>query len=63
MKCPDPCEVKGKLLRIVNLVQEHRCIRDERLRGSTSNTFRSSSAPLLLHRGQRTHSTKVAAAG
>ena len=31
MKCPDPCEVKGKLLRIVGLVQERRCIRDERL--------------------------------
>ena len=31
MKCPDPREVKGKLRRIMGLIQERRCIRDERL--------------------------------
>jgi hypothetical protein len=31
MKRPDPGEVKGKPLRIVGLVRERRCIRDERL--------------------------------
>ena len=31
MKRSDPCEVEGKLLRIVGFVQERRRIRDERL--------------------------------
>jgi hypothetical protein len=31
MKRPDPCDVEGELLRIVGLIQERRCIRDERL--------------------------------
>ena len=31
MKRSDPCEVEGKLLRIVGFVQERRCIRDERI--------------------------------
>ena len=31
MKRPDPCEVEGKLLRIVSFVQKCRRIRDERL--------------------------------
>src|SRR5688572_21269029 len=31
IECPDPCEVEAKLLRIAGLVQEGRCIRDERL--------------------------------
>jgi hypothetical protein len=30
-KCLDPCEVKGKLLRIAGLVQKRRCIFDQRL--------------------------------
>ena len=31
MKCPDPCEVKRKLLRIAGLIQVRRRILDERL--------------------------------